>query len=102
MKLVNKNNAKESHFVRIALMPLPNKGFGYKKEWYLEWAEYEFEGYMLSGVKNYHDFLTYEFGDYMKMPPIEKRKVHPVSKIKVFENELYKEKKCESSDFGGR
>lgn len=91
-KLVRNLNKKESRYVRIALMPLPNKGFGYLKEWYLESREYNFEGYELQGIKNYEDFLTFEFGDFMKMPPESKRKVHPVSAIEVFENQIYREK----------
>jgi hypothetical protein len=27
--------------------------------------------------------LTFKFGEYMKLPPAEKRKVHPVSGIKL-------------------
>ena len=91
-KLIKKRNRKVTKKVRIALMPLPNKGFGYLREWYEESAEYQFEGYTLKGIKNYHDFLVYEFGNYMELPPVEKRKVHPVSDIKLIENEIYREK----------
>jgi len=90
--LVNKRNKKPTKYVRIALMPLPNKGFGYLREWYEENEDYEFENYYLKGIKKCHDFLKFEFGDYMELPPVEKRKVHPVSQIKVFKNALYKEK----------
>ena len=51
-KLIQKLNKKESSYARIALMPLPNKGFGYRKEWYLESADYVFEGHTLKGIKN--------------------------------------------------
>ena len=91
-QLVIKINKKESKYVRIALMPFPNKRCGYLKKWYLESNIYEFEGYFFKGIKNYHDFLTFEFGDYMQLPPISKRKIHPVSDISVFENYIYKEK----------
>ncbi|HCW04386.1 MAG TPA: LicD family protein, partial [Clostridium sp.] len=30
--------------------------------------------------------LTFLYGDYMKLPPVEQRKVHPVSKI-AFSND---------------
>lgn len=91
-RLIQKRNRKYTKRVRIALMPLPNCGFGYLREWYEESGDYEFEGYMFKGIKNYHDFLTYEFRNYMTLPPVEKRKVHPVSDIKLFENDLYEEK----------
>lgn len=101
-RLLRKRNQKYTKRVRIALMPLPNTGFGYLREWYEESADYEFEGYQLKGIKNCHAFLTYEFRNYMELPPIEKRKVHPVSDIKLFENELYKEKEQnESNNSGG-
>lgn len=91
-RLINIRNRKYTKRVRIALMPVPNKGFGYLREWYEESAEYQFEGFSFKGIKNSHDFLNYEFGDYMKLPPVEKRKTHPVSDIKLIENDLYREK----------
>lgn len=56
--------------------------FGVKKEWLREFRQYEFEGKILQGPKNYHDYLTYMYGDYMKLPPVEKRERHaPCSEI---------------------
>ena len=92
LKIVSKKNLKKSKYVRIALMPFPNKYPGYKREWYEESKEYKFEGFELMGIKKYKGFLKYEFGNYMEIPPKEKRKIHPVSKIKLFENDLYKER----------
>lgn len=97
-KLIQKRNHENTRRVRIALMPLPNKGFGYLRKWYEESNDYLFEGYLLKGIKNSHDFLTYEFGEYMKLPPVKKRKIHPVSNIKLFENNLYKEKEQNESN----
>ncbi len=47
--------------------------FSWKKEWILDRAEYEFEGHMLYGPKDADGFLRYEYDDYMKLPPVEKR-----------------------------
>lgn len=56
--------------------------YGVKKEWLREFADYEFEGKTLQGPKNYHDYLTYMYGDYMQLPPPEKREQHsPFSEI---------------------
>ncbi len=56
--------------------------YGVKKEWLREFRDYEFEGKTLRGPKNYHDYLTYMYGDYMKLPPPEKREQHsPFSEI---------------------
>lgn len=38
--------------------------------------ELEFEGKMFFAPKNYHQFLTERYGDYMKIPPPEKREIH--------------------------
>lgn len=85
-KQVKRRNRKRTKWVRIALMPLPNKHGSYLREWYEESSDYQFEGFTFRGIKNKQDFLTYEFGNYMKLPPVEKRKVHPVSDIKLIEN----------------
>ena len=59
--------------------PLKEK-FGMPKEWFLERAEYEFEGYKFYGTKDYDGFLKYMYNDYMTLPPVEKRDPHaPVS-----------------------
>lgn len=39
-------------------------------------TELPFEGKTYSAYANYHQFLTDYFGDYMKLPPEEKRKTH--------------------------
>ena len=48
-------------------------GYGMKKKWLLERAEYEFEGYKFYGPKDYDAVLKYLYGDYMQLPPVEKR-----------------------------
>ena len=92
MRMIHKQNAMESRYARIGLMPVPGKGFGYPKRWYTQSADYKFEGYSLKGIRDAHDFLTFIFGDYMRLPPEKERKVHPVSKLKLFENELFRNK----------
>lgn len=52
------------------------------KVWFLERAEYEFEGCRFYGVKDADGFLKYTFDDYMTLPPQDKREQHaPVSYI---------------------
>lgn len=81
-QLINKRNQEKTTKVRVALMPLSmRKGFGHLKKWYSQSAEYEFEGHKLYGIKDYDEFLRYVYGDYMQLPPIEKRKIHPASKV---------------------
>ena len=45
--------------------------------------ELEFEGYKFPVPNKYDEYLKSIFGDYMKLPPIDKRKIH-ASKIEVY------------------
>ena len=50
------------------------------KEWFLNRAEYEFEGHKFYGIEDYDAFLKYMYNDYMTLPPEDKRQPHaPVS-----------------------
>lgn len=44
--------------------------------------EVEFEQEMFLGCRDYDFYLKIKYGDYMKLPPVEERKVHPVEEIK--------------------
>lgn len=37
---------------------------------------YQFEGMQLYGVEKPHEYLTKLYGDYMALPPVEKRRIH--------------------------
>ena len=82
-KLVNsKHNSSE--LVRTLTFPTPSKKYGYKREWIISTDNILFEGYTFRGVKDYDGWLRWEFGDdYMQEPPVEKRKCHPVTEIKL-------------------
>lgn len=45
-------------------------------QWYREGCELEFEGLKVRAPKDYHNWLTRVYGDYMQLPPPEKRKGH--------------------------
>ena len=74
-----RNNA----LVRILTFPTPKHCYGYKRKWYTELRKYEFSGMKLPGARDYGGYLSVKYGDYMELPPVEKRKVHPVSKLKL-------------------
>ena len=80
---------KKTKLVRILTFPTPKgKGlFGYKREWYDELLLYKFDRFSLPGAKDYDGYLRVKYGDYMKLPPESKRKVHPVSEISFGEDE---------------
>lgn len=53
-------------------------------EWYDDGATLEFEHLLVKGPAQYHKWLTQVYGDYMKLPPIEKRMVrHNPAEIKL-------------------
>ncbi len=72
--------------------------YGMPKKWFLNLTEYEFEGYKFFGTKDYDEILSYTYGDYMTLPPVEKRVVHaPVSSYSFdVEADKLKKKKSKS------
>lgn len=59
----------------------------YKKDWIFPLKEIEFEGYKFLCPNNYHKYLTSYYGDYMKLPPLEKRIPSHSEKVDIF-NEI--------------
>ena len=45
----------------------------YKREWFLNSIEADFADIKVKIPKGYDEYLTYLYGDYMKLPPIDKR-----------------------------
>ena len=48
---------------------------------YKEGEKILFEGIELEGMKDKCGYLSFAYGDYMQLPPENRRKVHPVSDI---------------------
>lgn len=46
------------------------------KKTFEEYIDIDFEGVKFKAIKNYHEYLTKHYGDYMKLPPKEKQKTH--------------------------
>ena len=42
-----------------------------------------FEGKVFWGIKDYDSYLSFKFGEYRELPPMEMRKAHPVSRLNV-------------------
>lgn len=92
-RYVQTSNNNTPNRVRILLFPAfgklyhnnnpLNERYSMPKKWFLERAEYEFEGRTFWGIKDYDSFLKYMYNDYMTLPPEEKRLPHaPVSEYK--------------------
>lgn len=82
-KYVKYRNKSRSNWVKCLTFPACNKTYGYKREWYEDTIDIMFEGVLLKGCKKYDEYLSFLYGDYMQLPPVEKRKAHPVSVFKV-------------------
>lgn len=74
---------KKTRMVRILTYPTPNSEYGYYRNWYEDSTDTIFEGRNFQGIKDYDSYLRFKFGEYMILPPIEERKTHPVSKLKL-------------------
>lgn len=78
-------NRRKSRMVRILMFPTPNQEYGYYRCWYENSTDTLFEGKNFQGIKDYDSYLSFKFGNYRELPPMEKRKIHPVSRIELLE-----------------
>lgn len=85
-KFMSHGNRHKTRWVRILTFPTPNNEYGYLREWYENSRDTVFEGITFQGIEKYDDYLRFKFGNYMELPPEEKRKVHPVTELKLIEN----------------
>lgn len=90
--MIRRYKQSRSGYVRCLLFIAPGKKdnnkntvrerYGFRKEWLIKRARYEFEGELFWGTKDYDRCLSYLYGDYMTLPPEEKRQGHaPVSNL---------------------
>jgi len=82
-RFIEQSNKRESQWIRILTFPTPTWDHGYRRKWANETSEFIFEGISFLGPKEYDEYMTFKFGDYMSLPPEEERKTHPISKLKV-------------------
>ena len=60
--------------------------YGYQKEmaqadWFLNYEEIKFENKKYMVIKEHDKYLTKLYGNYMELPPLEKRHTHEFGKI---------------------
>lgn len=70
----------------ISHLTYPNRKsirYGLSARYYDAYTEKEFEGHKFCVIKDYDRYLRELFDDYMQLPPMEKRKIHPVSRIQL-------------------
>jgi lipopolysaccharide cholinephosphotransferase len=80
---IDQNGHRKTKLVRILTFPTPKGIYGYKREWYTQLTTYPFGELQLPGAKDYQGYLTVKYGNFMELPPLEKRKVHPVSRVRL-------------------
>ncbi len=73
--------------VRILMFPAPRGAGGYLRSWYAHRKIYEFEDGSFYGIRDADAYLRFKFGDYMRLPPAEERKNHPVSRLELLSEE---------------
>jgi lipopolysaccharide cholinephosphotransferase len=56
---------------------------GYLRKWFNDLTEIIFEGRTFPIPKDYDNWLTFRYGDYMTLPAEKDRKPHPVSALKL-------------------
>ena len=81
-----KSSNRTNNRVRTLLFPAAGKlyykstkirdRYGMPKEWFLERSEYEFEGKLFWGTRDYDAILKHFYRDYMKLPDEEGRAQH--------------------------
>lgn len=84
-KFITKSNNKDTKRIRILTFPVPGKECGYLRKCFMDLVPTKFEGITVMGMKDYDIYLSYKYGEYMELPPVEKRKVHPVSRLVLIE-----------------
>lgn len=89
-RMVSSADRKRTRMVRILTFPTPNSEYGYYRSWYENSVDTMFEGKIFQGIKDYDSYLSFKFGDYKKLPPMDKRKTHPVSSLKLLNNNMQK------------
>lgn len=80
------NNRKNTELMSHLLFPYPKKAckYGMPAKSFSDYIDVEFEGMTFKGLKNYDQYLKLLYGDYMVLPPEEKRHgINTASRIEL-------------------
>ena len=81
--MIERSKKRRTDQVRILMFPTPNRNYAYLRRWYENSEKISFEGIPFMGIRDWDEYLTFKFGDYMILPPESDRKVHPVTELKI-------------------
>lgn len=77
-------NSHAKKYSKCYTFPIPRKNcFGYRHSWFTQLSETEFCGRIFPCAEDYDGYLTCDYGDYMELPPVEKRRQHPCSSFQL-------------------
>ncbi|MEY8392174.1 LicD family protein [Lachnospiraceae bacterium] len=77
-------NRKESCLVRHMTYPYRKQcRYGLPRKCFDEYMDKDFEGHNFRIFKDYDLYLSRLYGNYMELPPPEKRKIHPASRVEL-------------------
>ncbi len=83
-KIAEITNRKRTELVRHMTYPYRKEcRYGLPRECFDSYIDKEFEGHNFRVFKKYDLYLSHLYGEYMKLPPVENRKAHSVSEIKL-------------------
>lgn len=82
-RFIEKNNRKRTKRIRIYTLPVPGHEGGYLRSCFTHLVPIKFETLTVKGMRDYDVYLSYKYGKYMELPPKNKRKIHPVSQLKL-------------------
>ena len=82
--LIRCYSGRQTKFIRALTFPTPKGGkCGFPARWFEETDDMEFEGRMFKAICAYDEYLIYKYGDYMSLPPENKRHWHPAAVLKL-------------------
>lgn len=84
-RFIDDGQKRRTQLVRILTFPTPRGVYGYERKWYTQLDMYQFDNMTLPGAKDFDGYLKVKYGNYMELPPAEKRKTHPISKLRLLE-----------------
>ncbi len=73
-RITAKYNDKQTENVLCMMWPVKNYPYGFSREIFSSYVDLDFEGMKGMSIQGYDRYLTEKYGDYMKLPPKEKRK----------------------------
>ncbi len=82
-RLVGKTNQKNTELARHVTYPYSRRScrYGIPRVCYDSFCDHIFEGYNFRIMQRYDMYLTALYGNYMEIPPVEKRQYYPVERI---------------------